>query len=48
VALALIVGGALLRVEVVHPDCIEANCTSKEVPTIAEFDLTTTFDLECT
>ena len=45
VALALVVRRALLCVEVVNVYRIQADCTCKEMATIAEFDLTALFNL---
>jgi len=45
-ALALVVLRAVLGVKVVHPDCIVANGTSKQVASVGELDFTASFDLK--
>jgi hypothetical protein len=48
VALALVVLGAVLRVEIVHPDCVVTHGTSKQVATVRELDFTASLNLQGT
>jgi hypothetical protein len=46
--LALVVLRAVLGIEVVHPDRVVANGTSKQVASVGELDFTASFDLKGT
>jgi hypothetical protein len=46
VALALVVLGAVLSVEIVHPDCVVTHGTSEQVATVRELDFTASLNLK--